>query len=553
MSRIPAARAVVAVVLTLGVLALPAVLAPGAAAHALLVRAQPAANGTVASSPRLIVLTFSEPVDASLSAARIVDSRGRPAPGVAAARAVAGDPYQLRLALTATLPRGVYTVDWRTVSALDGHVAAGAYAFGVGVANVGTVAPFGRYASTAAWLTVVSAAGRFALYAGLAVLLGAVAVCLAAFHGRLPAGGGPLLWGGWLLAAAGVATVTLSERAIVRAPSLLPFFETQEGAILLLLGLTAAVICGIAQAAFGMLPRPATLIALGAAAGLTALVAVWGSHADARSAWRVANLADQWVHIVAVGAWVGGLPWLLLGLRGLDGPARVTAVRRFSALASIALAVVLLTGIARAVPEVGAPAALVRTSFGVTLLVKVALVAGLVALGAFNHFRSVPGLSRDAEAVGPLRRALHGEIGVSLAVLAVTGMLGGLAPAAVAASATKAGASTRVVLAGTDSASTVRVQLTITPGTVGRNEFVAHLADLTLGGALAGVDSIELDFTLPSQPAVAPITVALARASDGTWRGSARAPTVAGRWSIAVVVERVQAVVVPLTLQARVQ
>jgi copper transport protein len=70
-----------------------------------------------------------------------------------------------------------------------------------------------------------------------------------------------------------------------------------------------------------------------------------------------------------------------------------------------------------------------HTSFGIALLVKVALVCVLVALGAVNHFATVPGLGRDPEAVRPLRRTVGGEIVLGVAVLAVTGLLSGYAPA----------------------------------------------------------------------------------------------------------------------------
>jgi hypothetical protein len=47
-------------------------------------------------------------------------------------------------------------------------------------------------------------------------------------------------------------------------------------------------------------------------------------------------------------------------------------------------------------------------------------------------------------------------------------------------------------------------------------------------------------------------TLTLARASNGTWQGSALAPSVEGRWNIEVIVqEAATAVVVPLTFQAR--
>ncbi len=529
-----------------------AVLAPGAAAHALLIASAPAVNSTVARSPGQLLLTFSEPVDPTLSKVFVVDTRGHPVPGVSSSAAVPGDQQQLRVVLTQPLPHGVYTVDWQTVSALDGHFAAGAYAFGVGVANVGVVAPFGKFVSTSPWLTAAAAAGRWMLYGGLAVLLGAAGICLFVLGGHLPGGGGLLLRLGWLLAAVGVATVTLTERAIVRAPSLLPLFETHEGLLLLGQCATVLVVCGIAVAAAVLAPHPVTLAALGVAAAIAVLTLIWAGHANGVSPWRSLNLADLWLHVVAVGLWIGGLPWLLLGLRSLAGPERVAAVRRFSLLASVALVVVLLTGAARAIPEVGAPANLIHTSFGVTLLVKVGLVGALVALGALNHFVFVPAAGDGEAALRPLRRTVGGEIVLGAAVLAVTGVLAGLAPASVAARAAKAAASSHVVLSGADYATTVRVRLAVTPGTVGRNTYVASVSNYAGSGPVKSVRSVSIVFALPAQTAVQGSTLTLSRASNGTWQGTALAPSVEGRWSIEVLVqEAATAVVVPLTFQAR--
>ena len=179
-------------------------------------------------SPAQILLTFSEPVDPTLSHVQLVDARDDPWPRVARATrarrpaAVAG--------------RGGHAARARR---LHGRLAdrlgprrplrRRLYAFGVGVANVGTVAPFGKFVSTSPWLSAVAAAGRWLLYAGLALLLGAAGTCWLVLRGRLPPAGQPLLRLGWLLAAVGVSTVILTERAIVRAPSLLPLFETHEG------------------------------------------------------------------------------------------------------------------------------------------------------------------------------------------------------------------------------------------------------------------------------------------------------------------------------------
>ena len=73
-----AVRVGAVVALVVGVsLAMPA---PRAFAHALLIRATPSVNGTVASSPRQLLLTFTEPVDPTLSHVQMVDAGAAPCP-----------------------------------------------------------------------------------------------------------------------------------------------------------------------------------------------------------------------------------------------------------------------------------------------------------------------------------------------------------------------------------------------------------------------------------------------------------------------------------------
>ena len=382
------ARAVALVGLVAGLwLALPA---PQAAAHALLIHASPAINGTVARSPQQILLTFTEPVDPTLSGAQVVNTQGQAVPGALPSHAVPSNSEQLVIVLSRPLPHGVYTVDWHTVSALDGHYVTGAYAFGVGVANIGKVAPFGKFVSTSPWLTGTQAAGRWLLWAGLVLLLGAACTCWFVWRGKLPARGPTLLWLGWALAAVGVSTFILTERAIVRAPSLLPLFGTPEGLVMLAQLTAVLVLCGLAVAATAALPCRPTLAALGGAAAFAVMTVIWETHANGPSPYRFFNLTVQWLHVMGVGVWVGGLAWLLVGLRGLPGAKRAAAGRRFSTVATIGLAIVLLTGVSRAVAEVGAPANLLHTSFGRLLLVKLALFVALVALGARNRFLQVP-------------------------------------------------------------------------------------------------------------------------------------------------------------------
>jgi putative copper export protein len=111
----------------------------------------------------------------------------------------------------------------------------------------------------------------------------------------------------------------------------------------------------------------------------------------------------DWLHLLAGGLWGGGL--LALASAVLPGALRDLAphrtclaaiARRFSMLASLALVVVLLTGVANARVQVGTVRALWATSYGRTLLAKLLLVGLVLLLGAVNHYLYVPLLQQWA-------------------------------------------------------------------------------------------------------------------------------------------------------------
>src|SRR6266545_4603626 len=77
-------------------------------------------------------------------------------------------------------------------------------------------------------------------------------------------------------------------------------------------GLTALVLGAVAR----WPRRPELLVLLGVAAAATMLVHVAGGHAAGEATLTPLNVLVQWAHLLAVGVWVGGFLWLLLGLRG---------------------------------------------------------------------------------------------------------------------------------------------------------------------------------------------------------------------------------------------
>jgi|GEM_PF-223736 len=104
-------------------------LAPARApAHGILQGSSPRANAVLPAPPVEVVLAFNEPIDGAFSRAEVLDAEGRSQ----------GDPAQLsangrrlRVGLSRLAP-GAYTVRWRVLSRVDGHVTSGAFVFAVG-------------------------------------------------------------------------------------------------------------------------------------------------------------------------------------------------------------------------------------------------------------------------------------------------------------------------------------------------------------------------------------------------------------------------------------
>jgi copper transport protein len=506
-----------------------------ARAHALLKRSVPADGSTVSKAPDVIQLFFTEPPEPSLSAMGILDSSGHSVPGMGTPEVVPGDPEGLQASVrSGALPNGVYTVTWRTVSKTDGHVTAGSIAFGVGVPATAASTGGGAVPSTPS-PTAPAVAARWLFYWGLALLLGGAVAGGFLFAWTLPAGGRALVVGAWVAAAAGVVLMTAAERSTVGLP-LGTLLSSLTGRQLIAEAIGVAL-CGAAVIWVIARPARASLVALAVAVAATMFVHVQAGHADAQSSVRILNLLDQWIHLLAVGVWIGGLPWLLLGLGSGEPGSGAERAGRFAVLATVSLVVVALTGVLRSIPEVGSLHGLFHTSFGVTLLVKTGLFLVLLGLGARNHFQLVPRARGDGgdESTRTLRRSVTAEVAVAAAILAVTGVLSELPPSSYVGAATKPAAPQQIVAVGSDFATTVRVRLTASPGTVGPNTFTARATDFDTG-APVGAQGVELQFSLPSNPDVAS-TLELKRAAAGTWTGTGTNLSIDGHWNVQVVIQ----------------
>jgi copper resistance protein D len=153
------------------------------------------------------------------------------------------------------------------------------------------------------------------------------------------------------------------------------------------------------------------------------------SHSAARLDHRWVLVTFTAVHHVASAAWIGGLPYLLIGLRRAPSDESAAMAGRFSKLAMASVALLIGAGVALAVAYVGSFAGMFGATYGVMLSSKIFLTAILLLLGALN-FRIVRAATRGgARDVLPLRRFAETEVGIGFTVLLAAASLTSTPPA----------------------------------------------------------------------------------------------------------------------------
>lgn len=302
------------------------------------------------------------------------------------------------------------------------------------------------------------------------------------------------------------------------------------------------------------------------------------------------------LHLLAVAAWLGGLAALLTALyRTPDITA--AAVRRFSRIAFGSVLVLTATGIYQSWRQVGSWSALTGTGYGQLLLVKVGLVAVLVGVAGISRrwtarlaaggdaqaptASGTPGTDAaagaDTEAAAPedparaaqlarqqaavatverkrirdadpdrsgLRRSVLAEVGVAVALLAVTTILTSTEPGRTEEEAARSTPPAAAPVAdgpvtltlpfdtgGKNGAGTVRMDLD--PGHTGAN--VVHLWIDGIDGKAMDVPEVKLAFTLKSKD-IGPLPALPVRLTEGHWTSTGIQIPIAGDWNVAVTV-----------------
>lgn len=594
-----------------------------ASAHAALTASDPQDGAVVATAPAQVTLSFSEQVAMGDDSIRVMDPQGRRVDTGELRDMCSGTTVRYGTALHSGLPDGTYTVAWQAVSA-DSHPVSGAFTFSIGAPSATSVAlPTAQAGGGPVGIAYDIA--RYAAYAGFTVLVGGAAFILLCW--RRGAAQRPLqtlIVRAWVTLTA--ATLVM---LVLRTPytgsgkfadaldldGLKAVLETKTGASLvsrlLLLGAAALFIAVL----FGAYARRAEkdrgadkdggadkeaddlLFGLGIGGTVVAggIAATWAlsEHASTGIQPGIAMPADI-LHLLAVAAWLGGLTALLVALHKVPGIERA-AVQRFSRVAFVSVLVLAVTGVYQSWRQVGSWSALTGTSYGQLLLLKVGLVAVLVAVAYVS--RSWTARLTDAPAGKPakiarqrdvsretspasvtvpedpkraaqlarqraaresarekqvrdadparagLRRSVLAEAGVAIALLAVTTVLTSTEPGRTAEQASgRDSASTAVPnraikitlpfdTGGQNGKGSVRVEFD--PGRVGANSLHVWVDDPE--GQPLDIPEIKVAFTLPAKD-LGPLPLLPERAAPGHWSASGVQLPLAGEWRIDVTV-----------------
>jgi copper transport protein len=435
-----------------------------ASAHAYLLSSNPGNGAILTEAPRQAILQFSVPVTTRLCTMSLVNASGHSVRGASIQQTDAN--RSILIIDLPSLPQGAYRIQYTARDNTDLHSTGGAIDFGVGQAAALATPALGAdrpsYPETGArWLEL----------AGITLLIGVVTVWLgivpalphpakSAPHHRDFAGTpgrGKTGDGGQQLSMATVrrhlVLLAMLGYAAIVAGKVGQLGVAVQGLLAdsgsSLADVTRTVLLGSSFGELwllGMVLALAVLLAvrvavrparsrwhgLGLVAATAALVAVYAQsgHGTNQAGFDPAQIAFRAVHLVAAGVWVGGLTVLValfLGtLRGgrPEMPVVLAALGRFGGIAIVCVGLLGATGLVLAGKGVLSVNALLTTTYGWTLIVKVA--TGVVAL--WIALRTTLALRRRREG-SQLSGSLVFEVAALVVVLWGAAALGATPPA----------------------------------------------------------------------------------------------------------------------------
>jgi copper transport protein len=490
-------------------------LASGAAAHASLVSAEPADGSVLATAPQTVQLRFNEPITPAVIS--LIDSSGKTRGDVG----VQAVDRTVTMTLPENLPRGTQVVSYRIVSA-DGHPVGGALVFSIGEMTAAPVTAPPKSSLLVAALIWLARAG---VYLGLFVGVGGA--FFAAWIGQGPDGGKAIITALRIGIVSAVVSLGLQGIDLLNLPltgivTLAPWsgaFTTSLGPSLLT-AIAAMVIAYVALRS----PSIAISWVLTSAAmlGVGLSLASSGHAATAPPLWL--TRPSLFLHGVGVTYWVGALaPLVAMAWRQSDSLPRV--LMNFSALAVPVVGVLVLTGMVLAVVQLESFGALIKTAYGIILLVKLTLVLLLLALAALNRFYLTAIVVADYRNTRLLLRSVVFECVLAVGILAVVAGWRFTPPP-------------RTLVAEVDAPLAVHIhtdaamfQVLVSPGKVGSDNFVLQL--MNGDASLLQAKEATLILSLPAR-GIEPLERTATLGADGYWHVQGVPLPYPGRWHMRI-------------------
>lgn len=421
-------------------------LAPPAHAHAGLEESDPADGASLKRLPAHAELVFSEPVD---PASVTVEAGGPELP----VQAVSGRPEAVQVDLRSVEPSRTVELTWKLVGS-DGHEAEGSLTWQVraqragGDADGGGRAPEDEVATDAPGTSAGPPSSlvrpteigvRVIGYLALALLVGGLVFVSLLWPAGAEERRTRLLItasvGAGVCTAVGEAAVTLwrADGSITLTTSLTEDFGRVDAARVILWALAAVIVVGMVQGGASAVRSLAWRMgALVVGTGLV-LVTTMNAHASQGLDPRRGEVAD-FLHLVGVSTWVGGLVVLAVGLlpRGrLDELEQV--VPRFSKVAMVSVLLIVASGAILVWELIWPIDGLWSTHYNRVLLVKLGIFAlVLTAAMASKRWvtRNVTGAAaaRRRTAIRDIRTSVVAETVLVAGVLGAASVLATSSP-----------------------------------------------------------------------------------------------------------------------------
>jgi copper transport protein len=557
------------------------------AGHASLIRSDPPANVLLETAPQIFRLWYDEELAPGLSIISILDrSNFVVLQGGVVNRQ---DSKVLDLPVERIRP-GIYTVSWKVLSAVDGHITRGAFAFiflppGTDPATLlerGSAAITRQGLGRSLLFAVQALAGWIHLI-GLFIGVGSLHFTLVVLGIGRRAGGethiareqllGPtiglvtmamtaalisgVLW--WEINTHLTSDTTLAHYLF--RPVLLPYLlgSRTSQSMVLRLCLLLLVLVFLHEA---RKTSPPSLLLLGyceAVGAVTLLALALSSHSAATWSNPLAVVIDM-LHLWAAALWVGGLIVLAVLLPRSLGesqplgtpPLLAGAMRKFTPWAIGSVAVLVLTGAIQVALHIPRPQALAKTSYGWALSLKLLLVLPMLFLGGVNSLTARTGKKENPapgawlrprlqelaagiqtwgfRSLGVSHWAVRGEVFLGVAILLCVAVLTQLPPPKAASSAPPPS---------TQSARSADLNVEITiaspEGLIAPSDILVRVHQND-GTVPEGISRVTVRPSMPGmEMSISPIVAT--PAGGGEFRASTLL-SMLGRWEFAVVVRR---------------